>query len=138
MKNRKVTLKEGINGSKIKKFKGENGELITYNGESFTIPEFVSMAVYPGNVNYFTECLNALPISEGELKELKFYIDGEHIRFPENLYAKRSDSYQKILKNSLNIGKINEEIYLEGINLLKRFPKQLTTFPNIPIIITLR
>ncbi|MGP6220914.1 hypothetical protein [Caldiplasma sukawensis] len=108
----KVILKEDYGEpiqDLIKRFIGEyKREYIEFKGEVFTKPEFVNLMVYPSNVNNFTECLNALPIEPGEYREPNFYFKNDHILFPEKFYARRDDSYQKILKDALKI-KMNEE-----------------------------
>ena len=123
----KITLKnqdgEPIQ-DKIKRLKIDGVDMIEFNGEVFNKSEFVNITVYPGNVNLFTECLNALPIEEGEYKEPKFYIEDEIIKFPDKCYARRDVDYQKVLMSGLNVGNINTELYAEGISMLK--PKQLT------------
>ncbi|MGP6240154.1 hypothetical protein ACNF40_07065 [Cuniculiplasma sp. SKW4] len=131
----KVVLKED-NGEPIqdliKRFVGEDKrEFIEFKGEVFTKPEFVNLMVYPSHVNNFTECLNALPIEEGEYREPKFYIQNNHISFPVRYYARRNDSYQKILKDAMKIGSINLELYREGIGLLRKYPKQITLFYSV-------
>jgi hypothetical protein len=115
----------------IKKFRDPENELIEFKGEVFTKSEFTTHMVYPINVNHFTECLNALPVEEGEYREPKFYFEDDHILFPANFYARRDDSYQKILKNALKIGEINMELYEKGIEMLRKFPKQLTLFYSV-------
>ena len=101
-------------------------DAIEFHGEVFAKADFVSIMVYPTNVNAFTECLNSLPINDGIFREPKFYLDGNHIMFPDLFYAKRDDSYQRILKDALQKGKVNQAFYDEGITLLKKYPKQLT------------
>ena len=54
---------------------------------------------------------------------------GEIIKFPEKYYARRDVDYQKILKDSLNIGQIDFNVYNEGIGLLT--PKQLTLYYGV-------
>ena len=101
-------------------------DAVLFRGEVFTKPEFVNEMVYPANVNLFTESINALPLSEEILREPKIYSENEHFRFPEHYYAKRDDSYQKILKDALNIDPVDPDIYEEGVSLLRKYPKQLT------------
>lgn len=103
--------------------------MIEFKGEVFSKSEFVNVTVYPSFVNLFTECINALPIEEGEYKEPKFYIEDGIIKFPEKYYARRDVDYQKILKDSLNIGQIDFNVYNEGIGLLT--PKQLTLYYGV-------
>lgn len=132
---RKITLKE-YDGqpiqNRIKKVKDEEGkDILLFDGEAFTKPEFVSEMVYPVNVNAFTEALNALQTSNEIYREPRFYIENGHIRFPEHYYAKRGDSYQRILKRALNIGPVDIEVYKNGIDLLRKYPKQLTLYYSI-------
>ncbi len=128
----KITLKnqdgEPIQ-DKIKRLKIDGVDMIEFNGEVFNKSEFVNITVYPGNVNLFTECLNALPIEEGEYKEPKFYIEDEIIKFPDKCYARRDVDYQKVLISGLNIGQMDFNVYKEGIDLLT--PKQLTLYYGI-------
>lgn len=128
--DKKITLRE-YDGmpikDMIKRIKGEKEEdLFLFKNEIFTKPDFVSEMVYPGNVNVFTECLNALTMSTEIYREPKFYFEDGHIRFPDLCYAKRDDAYQKILKDAFNIGPVDMETYNAGIGMLKRYPKQLT------------
>lgn len=127
---KKITLKSHndrpIKG-RIKRLMGDSGEdIILFDEKIYTKPEFVKMMVYPSSVNAFTECINALPVSKEKLFEPKLYIQDEHIKFPDHYYAKRSDAYQQILVNSLNIGDVDEKTYSEWQELLKKYPKQLT------------
>jgi hypothetical protein len=82
--------------------------------------------VFPSYCNLFTECVNALPIDDSEYREPKFYKEGGYIRFPDKFYARRNDSYQRMLKDALSIGPVNPEIYNEAISLMAKHPKQLT------------
>ena len=99
-------------------------DMIKFEDEIFEKSDFVNFMVYPSNVNNFTAVLDALPVEEGEYREPKFYIEDGFIKFPENYYARRKVDYQKILKDALNIGQIDLNIYNEGISMLN--PKQKT------------
>lgn len=125
----KITLRnhdgEAILG-RIRRLMINQMDMVEFDGEIFPKSEFVNMMVYPANCNIFTECLNSLPMEEGAYREPKFYIEDGHIKFPQKYYARRDDSYQLILKNSLSIGPVVPELYQEGLNLLRKHPKQLT------------
>ena len=126
--DQKITLRnfeeDNIEKS-IKRIKIDGTDMVEFKGEVFTKTDFVNLMVYPSFVNYFTECINALPIDEKEYKEPKFYVENGIIKFPENYYAKRDDAYQRILKDALNIGKVDREIYHEAVELMLKHPKQL-------------
>lgn len=125
----KITLRnhdgEAIQG-RIRRLMINKMDMIEFDGEIFSKSEFTNMMIYPSNCNLFTECLNSLPIEQGDYREPKLYTENGHIKFPDKYYARRDDSYQWILKNSLNIGPVVPELYQEGINLLRKRPKQLT------------
>ena len=96
--NKKITLKE-YDGKpiqeKIERAKSEDGtDLIIFGGETYTKPDFVKKMVYPINTDNFTECLNAIPVSNDVYMEPKFYLQNAHIKFPDMFYAKRGDSYR--------------------------------------------
>ena len=110
----------------IKRIKVDKDDMIEFRGEVFAKSDFVNLMVYPSNVNYFTECLNALPIDNKKYMEPKLYIENGIIKFPENYYARHDYWYQKNLVESLNIGKVDLAIYDEAIKLLSKHPKQLT------------
>ncbi len=128
-KRQKITLRnhddEQIQ-SKIKRLMIDGTDMVEFEEEVFTKTEFVNLMVYPSNCNLFTECINALPLEKGRYREPKFFIENGHIKFPEKYFARRNDSYQKVLINALNIGPVDPELYQEGINLLRKHPKQLT------------
>ena len=109
----------------IKRIKIDGTDMVEFKGEVFTKTDFVNLMVYPSFVNYFTECINALSIDNKEYKEPKFYVENGIIKFPENYYARRDDAYQRILKDALNIGKVDPEIYHEAVELMLKHPKQL-------------
>ena len=112
--------------NKIRRLKIEGMDMVEFNNEIFTKNDFVNMMVFPSYCNLFTECINALPIDDAEYKEPKFYKEDGHIKFPEKFYARREDSYQRMLKDALNIGPVNPEIYEEAVSLMSKHPKQLT------------
>ena len=112
--------------NKIKRLKINGMDMVEFNDEIFTKNDFVNLMVFPSYCNLFTECINALPIDDGEYREPKFYKEDGLIKFPEKFYARRDDSYQRILKNSINIGNIDPEIYDEAVSLMAKHPKQLT------------
>ena len=127
---KKITLKE-YDGKPIKdmilRAKSEEGkDLIEFEGEVFQKPDFVAKMVYPGNVNNFTECLNALKVSDKVFRGPSFYIEDDQIKFPENFYAIHENSYSMQLKKNLKIEPVNEATYREGKGLLMKYPKQLT------------
>lgn len=132
---KKITLKElGSQHLKdeITRCQTEGGkDLILFRGESFSKPEFVAEMVYPANVNVFTEALNAIPLTQEIYREPKLYTENGHIVFPIKYYARRDDSYQLILKDALNIGATDTELYDEGMNLLRKYPKQLTLYYSV-------
>ena len=125
----KITLKnhdgEAIQ-SRIRRLMINRMDMVEFDGEIFSKSDFVNIMVYPSFCNLFTECLNSLPIEEGEYREPKFYIENGRIKFPYKYYARRNDSYQKILTNALKIGPVDPELYREGMELLRKHPKQLT------------
>ena len=112
--------------NRIKRLKIKGMDMVEFDGEVFSKNDFVNMMVFPSYCNLFTECINALPIDDGEYKEPKFYKEDGYIKFPEKFYARRDDSYQRMLKDALNIGKVDPEIYIEAISLMAKHSKQLT------------
>ena len=127
----KITLKNtNITNLKktIKRINVDGDDMVKYHGEVFTKQEFVSVMVYPSLANLFTEAINALPFTTENYKEPKMYVENGILKFPEHCFARRNIPFQKTLINAMNIGKINENIYNEGIKLLKRHPKQITLF----------
>ena len=125
----KITLRNYENQNikdKIRRLKIDGNDMVEFQGEVFGKNEFVNMMVFPVNVNLFTECVNALPIDGGEYREPKFYKEEGYIKFPDKFYARREDSYQRMMKDALKIGKVEPEIYNEAISLLAKRPKQLT------------
>ena len=112
--------------NKIRRLKINGMDMVEFNNEIFTKNDFVNLMVFPSYCNLFTECINALPIDDGEYREPKFYKEGGYIKFPDKFYARRDDSYQRMLKDALNIGKVDPEIYNEAISLMDKHPKQLT------------
>jgi hypothetical protein len=126
---KKITLRDHDGSEirdRIKRLKINGMDMVEFDGEIFTKSQFVNIMVYPQNCNLFTECLNALPVDPTEYKEPKMYIENAHILFPQKFYARRDDSYQRILKNALYVGHVDPEIYQYGINLLRNHPKQIT------------
>ena len=112
--------------SKIRRLKIDGMDMVEFQGEVFSKNDFVNMMVFPSNCNLFTECVNALPIDQQEYREPKLYKENGFIRFPEKFYARRNDSYQRILKDALNVGPVDPEIYHEALSLMAKHPKQLT------------
>ena len=112
--------------NRIKRLKIKGMDMVEFDGEVFTKSEFINLMVYPSYCNLFTECVNALPIDDAEYREPKFYKADGYIKFPEKFYARRDDSYQRMLKDALNIGPVNPEIYNEAISLMAKHSKQLT------------
>lgn len=112
--------------NRIKRLKINGMDMVEFNEEIFTKNDFVNLMVFPSYCNLFTECVNALPIDDTEYKEPKFYKEDGYIKFPEKFYARRDDSYQRMLKDALNIGPVNPEIYNEAISLMSKHSKQLT------------
>lgn len=132
---KKITLKEFGGESikdQIKKVRDpEASDVILFDGKAYRVPEFVNKMVYPANVNVFTEALNALSVSNEVYREPNFFEEDGYLRFPDSFYAKVDDSYQLILKSALNVGKVEIEVYEEGIALLRKFPKQLTLYYSV-------
>ena len=125
----KITLRNYENQNiqaKIKRLKIHGNDAVEFQGEVFGKNEFVNLMVFPANCNVFTECVNALPIDEKEYREPKMYMENGFIKFPEKFYARRDDSYQKMLKDALKIGDVDPKIYQEAISLIAKRPKQLT------------
>ena len=125
----KITLRNYENQNiqaKIKRLKIQGNDAVEFQGEVFGKNEFVNLMVFPANCNVFTECVNALPIDEKEYREPKMYMENGFIKFPEKFYARRDDSYQKMLKDALKIGDVDPKIYQEAISLIAKRPKQLT------------
>lgn len=125
----KITLRNYENQNiqaKIKRLKIQGNDAVEFQGEVFGKNDFVNLMVFPANCNLFTECVNALPIDEEEYREPKMYMENGFIKFPSKFYARRDDSYQKMLKDALKIGNVDDKIYQEAISLLSKRPKQLT------------
>ena len=125
----KITLRNYENQNiqaKIKRLKIHGNDAVEFQGEVFGKNDFVNLMVFPANCNLFTECVNALPIDEEEYREPKMYMENGFIKFPSKFYARRDDSYQKMLKDALKIGNVDPKIYQEAISLLSKRPKQLT------------
>ena len=125
----KITLRNYENQNiqaKIKRLKIQGNDAVEFQGEVFGKNDFVNLMVFPANCNLFTECVNALPIDEEEYREPKMYMENGFIKFPSKFYARRDDSYQKMLKDALKIGNVDPKIYQEAISLLSKRPKQLT------------
>ena len=111
---------------RIKRLKINGMDMVEFNEEIFTKNDFVNLMVFPSYCNLFTECVNALPIDDAEYREPKFYKEDGYIKFPEKFFARRDDSYQRMLKDALNIGPVNPEIYNEAVSLMAKHSKQLT------------
>ena len=125
----KITLRNYENQNiqaKIKRLKIHGNDAVEFQGEVFGKNDFVNLMVFPANCNLFTECVNALPIDEEEYREPKMYMENGFIKFPSKFYARRDDSYQKMLKDALKIGNVDPKIYQEAISLMAKRPKQLT------------
>ncbi len=125
----KITLRNYENQNiqaKIKRLKIQGNDAVEFQGEVFGKNDFVNMMVFPANCNLFTECINALPIDEEEYREPKLYMENGFLKFPSKYYARRNDSYQKMLKDALKIGNVDDKIYQEAISLMAKRPKQLT------------
>lgn len=120
------------NGSiqeKIDRCMGKAGnELILYDGEVFSKEDFVKEFAFPKDFDKFTFALEALPLRKKVIREPSLYEDNGFLKFPDHPYASREESYQKVLIDNLNLGKVDQGIYDEGISLMKKFPKQITLF----------
>ena len=108
-----------------------------YDGKKWTqeglVQEFKPASIK--NQDFFRYALQCMKVEEQIVYEPYIVEKDNHLYFPEDakdIYANSNNDLQSIYANNLRIGKVNQKFIQEGLDLLRKHPKQLAIYLIIP------